>query len=138
MRSGLRAEDAESLSALAFLAVGWIWHAGFMGRERQNSIARLLCAYRLPGVPGAGAIQVHSCQEGGQVSQEGGRCVACTLCADTESGTGAGYLAYLGLVQYGLIKPRKAGRSARKVEAKKEANSDEWLKGTYYNQVRLP
>ena len=54
------------------------------------------------------------------------------------AGTGAGYLAYLGLVQYGLIKPRKAGRSARKVEAKKEANSDEWLKGTYYNQVRLP
>lgn len=48
----------------------------------------------------------------------------------------AGYLAYLGLVQYGLIKPRKAGRSVRKVEAKKEVNSDEWLKGTYYNQVR--
>ena len=53
------------------------------------------------------------------------------------AGAGAGYLAYLGLVQYGLIKPRKAGRSARKVEAKKEV-SDEWLKGTFYNQVRLP
>lgn len=34
------------------------------------------------------------------------------------------------------MKARKAGRSARKVETKKkEANSDEWLKGTYYNQV---
>ena len=50
----------------------------------------------------------------------------------------AGYLAYLGLVQYGLIKPRKTGRPGRKAESKKkEVNSDEWLKGTYYNQVHF-
>ena len=50
----------------------------------------------------------------------------------------AGYLAYLGLVQSGWVKPRKAGRMTRKVETKKkEVNSDEWLKGTYYNQVVL-
>ena len=49
----------------------------------------------------------------------------------------AGYLAYLGLVQAGWVKARKVGRSTRKVETKKkEVNSDEWLKGTYYNQVR--
>ena len=48
----------------------------------------------------------------------------------------AGYLAYLGLIQAGWVKARKAGRSTRKVETKKkEVNSDEWLKGTYYNQV---
>ncbi|CAL5222239.1 g4573 [Coccomyxa viridis] len=48
---------------------------------------------------------------------------------------GLGYLAYLGLVQSGWVKPRKAGRMTRKVETKKkEVNSDEWLKGTYYNQ----
>ncbi len=36
------------------------------------------------------------------------------------------------------MKPRKVGRSTRKVETKKtEGNSEEWLKGTYYNQVRL-
>ena len=61
-------------------------------------------------------------------------------CSNNEISDGlrAGYLAYLGLVQYGLIKPRKAGRPGRKVETKKkEMDSDEWLKGTYYNQVRF-
>ena len=42
----------------------------------------------------------------------------------------------MGLVQAGWVKPRKVGRMTRKVETKKkEVNSDEWLKGTYYNQV---
>ena len=61
-------------------------------------------------------------------------------CSNNEHGDGwcAGYLAYLGLVQYGLIKPRKTGRQGRKVETKKKVvDSDEWLKGTHYNQVRF-
>ena len=41
-------------------------------------------------------------------------------------------------MQYGLIKPRKTGRPGRKVETKKKVvDSDEWLKGTHYNQVRF-
>ena len=70
---------------------------------------------------------------------------ALDMAAGSSSGTGclltvslasAGYLAYLGLVQAGWVKPRKVGRMTRKVETKKkEVNSDEWLKGTYYNQV---
>ena len=59
-------------------------------------------------------------------------------CSNKENSDGwcAGYLAYLGLVQYGLIKPRKTGRQGRKVETKKKVvDSDEWLKGTHYNQV---
>lgn len=45
---------------------------------------------------------------------------------------GAGYGAYSLLLSRGFVKPRRA---ARKVEARKAVNQDDWLKGTYYNKV---
>ncbi len=49
----------------------------------------------------------------------------------------AGYGAWLLLLQQGLVKPRRAPK--KKVEAKREFNQDEWLKGTNFpSQVPTP